>query len=125
MSDKGFSKTAEEISNIVKGQKIVDDVYDYVLASIREGISEIELRDLIEKKMMELGAEKTSFPTIVAFGSNAAEPHHEPSDRKLNNGEFVLIDMGVVVGGMCSDFTRTFAFGCVAKEDKKIYKLYF
>lgn len=123
MSEKVFPKTAEEISNIVKGQKIVDDVYDYVLASIIVGISEIELRDLIEKKMMELGAEKTSFPTIVAFGSNAAEPHHEPSDRKLNNGEFVLIDMGVVVGGMCSDFTRTFAFGCVAKEDKKIYNI--
>ena len=39
MSEKVFSKTAEEISNIVKGQKILDDVYDYVLASIREGIS--------------------------------------------------------------------------------------
>lgn len=123
MSEEVFSKSVEQISYIMKGQSIVDDVYDYVLATIKEGISEKELRDLIEKKMVEYGAEKTSFSTIVAFGSNAAEPHHEPSNRKLNNGEFVLIDMGVIIGGMCSDFTRTFAFGCVAKEDKKIYNI--
>ena len=51
------------------------------------------------------------FDTIVAFGTNAAKPHAVPTDRVLQPGELVLIDMGLILNGYCSDMTRTFVAG--------------
>ena len=106
-----FVHTPEEIGYIRKGQEIVDDVFDEILEWIQEGYTELEVAKYIRKRFIELGGEKEAFDTIVAFGSNAAEPHHVPTKRALKKNELVLVDMGVVLKGMCSDFTRTFFFG--------------
>ena len=117
-------KNKEEIENICKGQHIVDEVYQNILEWIQEGYTEKYVVEYIKKRFMELGGEKEAFDTIVAFGSNAAEPHHVASDRALKKNEFVLVDMGVVVGGMCSDFTRTFFFGDeIGEEEVKVYNI--
>ena len=78
---------------------------------MREGVTERELADLILRETLRLGAEGVSFDTIVAFGESGAEPHHVPTDKRLERGMLVTVDMGAVVGGYCSDFTRTFAAG--------------
>ena len=85
---------------------VTDDVYDCLLASVREGVTERELADLILRETLRLGAEGVSFDTIVAFGESGAEPHHVPTDKRLERGMLVTVDMGAVVGGYCSDFTR-------------------
>ena len=59
--------------------------------------------------MRELGREDPSFPAIVAAGENGALPHHEASEREIEDGELVIVDMGAIVDGYCSDCTRTFA----------------
>ncbi len=73
--------------------------------------------------MRELGAAGPSFPTIVAAGENAALPHHEASDREIGTGELVIIDMGAIVDGYCSDCTRTFATGELEPEAADVYEL--
>ena len=64
--------------------KITQKAFYDVFPLIKEGITEIELKDLLENKMLQLGAEKTSFETIVAFGKNSAIPHHKTSNQKLH-----------------------------------------
>jgi Xaa-Pro aminopeptidase len=73
--------------------------------------------------MRALGAEGTSFPTIVAFGAHAAVPHHQTGDTKLKFGDEILIDFGCKINGYCSDITRTFLFGDDGKKEefKKAY----
>ena len=75
------------------------------------GRTEREVELAAEQRMRELGAEGPSFPAIVAAGDNRALPHHEASEREIDAGELVVVDMGAIVDGYCSDCTRTFATG--------------
>lgn len=115
-------KTDDELSNIIKSAFITDEVFDLVLDYIEIGMTEKEVAKFIEQSFIKLGGERLSFDTIVAFGENGAEPHHVPCDRKLSGAEFVTIDMGTVVGGYCSDFTRTFAMSGATKEMIDVYE---
>ena len=64
-----------------------------------------------------------SFDTMVLFGDHAASPHGTPGDRKLQQNEFVLFDLGVVYHHYCSDMTRTIHFGKPNKEAQNIYNI--
>ena len=110
-------KSAQELALMRRAAAVTDDVYDCLLASVREGVTERELADLILRETLRLGAEGVSFDTIVAFGESGAEPHHVPTDKRLEHGMLVTVDMGAVVGGYCSDFTRTFADTCAIRQD--------
>ena len=116
-------KTEDELSDIIKSAFITDEVFDLVLDYIEIGMTEKEVAKFIEQSFIKLGGERLSFDTIVAFGENGAEPHHVPCDRKLSGAEFITIDMGTVVGGYCSDFTRTFAVGGATKEMIDVYEV--
>ena len=114
-------KSAEEIALMRRAAAITDDVYEYILGIVSEGVTETALADAIYSKTVELGASGVSFDTIVAFGESGAEPHHVPTDKRLQEGMLVTIDMGAVVEGLCSDFTRTFAFGDIDEEQRRVY----
>ena len=114
-------KSEEEIALMRRAAAITDDVYEYILGIVSEGVTEAALADAIYRKTVELGASGVSFDTIVAFGESGAEPHHVPTDKRLQEGMFVTIDMGAVVEGLCSDFTRTFAFGDIDEEQRRVY----
>jgi len=67
-------KNAEELALMRRAAEITDEVYDYVLSLVREGVTEREVADAILEKTLELGASGVSFDTIVAFGAGGAEP---------------------------------------------------
>ena len=117
-------KNAWEIDNIAKACKIAERAFLKLLPEIKEGMSETEIAALLEYYMRSLGAEGTSFATIVAFGAHAAVPHHETGAEKLKFGDEILIDFGCKVNGYCSDITRTFLFGDDGKhaEFKRAYQ---
>ncbi len=104
-------KDAAELDLIRKSSRLNDQVFAQVYRQIAPGRSEREIARLIDSTMLEMGAEKPSFGTIVAFGENAAKPHAVPSERRLREGEPVLIDMGLVLNGYCSDMSRTVVLG--------------
>ncbi len=108
-------KSDDEIALLRESTRLNEKVFKLVYNSIEPGMTEREIALTIELTMRELGAESPSFDTIVAFGTNAAKPHAVPTDRALQSGELVLIDMGLVYKGYCSDMTRTFVAG---KPDK-------
>ena len=62
---------------------------------------------MLEKALRDEGSEGFPFPSIVASGPRSALPHARSSEREVENGDFLLIDFGAVVGGYCADVTRT------------------
>lgn len=112
-------KTKDEIELIEKACQIGDKAYEYILKQVKEGISEKELAFKLEYFIKQKEAD-LSFPTIAAFGENSFAPHHQTGDKKLEKGEFVLLDFGVKFKNYCSDMTRTFVFGKPTKEQKKM-----
>jgi Xaa-Pro dipeptidase len=90
---------------------------------VRLGISETELASRLLEIYHDIGADGPSFPPIVSFGANAADPHHEPDNTQLNVGDCVLFDIGCKKDGYCADMTRTFFFGQVSEQERTVYEL--
>jgi len=106
-------KSEAEIGTIRCAAAIADAAMAHAAAVLRPGISELALAWEIEVFMREHGAEGLAFDTIVAAGENGALPHHHPSQRRIEAGEPVVVDIGARVDGYNSDLTRTFALGPV------------
>jgi Xaa-Pro aminopeptidase len=116
-------KTEQEIKLIENSQKLNEKVLLSVQKLIKPGVSELEIANKIKIIGSEFGAEKVSFDPIVAFGKNSASPHYNPSNYRLKSNEIVLIDMGFILKGYCSDMTRTFLPQHPTSEMQKMYNL--
>lgn len=100
-----------EVQLIKSASEIATQAFLDLLPTIKVGQSEKQVRDLLEKRMRDLGADDIAFGSIVASGPNSAIPHHEPTDRKLASGDFLKIDFGAKLHGYHSDCTRTLIIG--------------
>ena len=118
-------KNEEEIKIMRQASVINDMVMERAAAYIKEGMTEKQIADFIEAEYYKEGATGLSFDTIVCFGANAADQHHSPSEtRTLKAGECILIDMGCIWNGYCSDMTRTFYCKSVDEEQAAIMTLF-
>ncbi|MDO4841347.1 MAG: type II 3-dehydroquinate dehydratase [Phoenicibacter congonensis] len=104
-------KTDEEVETLKEAQKIADKAFFEMFGQVKSGMTELEVKDILEKAMLANGAEGFSFPTIVGTGPNAADPHAIAGENVLDSGQSVVIDFGVIYKGMCSDTTRTIFVG--------------
>ena len=114
-------KTESEIAIIKTAQQIAETALKRAISRAKPGISERELMAEINYEMIIGGADKYSFETIVAFGANTAQPHHHPTDKKLEKNELILVDMGAKYHGYCSDMTRTFCLGNAGTKLTEVY----
>jgi Xaa-Pro aminopeptidase len=114
-------KEPEEIELIIKAVEITDRAFEYIEGIIHAGMTEMEVAWELEKFQREQGSQALPFDIIVASGSNSALPHAKPSERKINDGEPIVIDMGARVEGYCSDFTRTIYTNKPDDTFKKVY----
>lgn len=94
-----------------------------VLPKLKEGMREIEVAAELEYHMRRRGAQRVAFDTIVASGPRSALPHGVASERRISEGDLVVIDFGVVLGGYCSDLTRTICVGEPTAKQEDIYNL--
>lgn len=117
-------KDQSEIELMRESSRINDAAMEQFKRLIHDGVSEKEVAEKVMDIYRSLGAEGLSFPAIVAFGVNAADPHHMPDDTVVKEGDAVLFDVGCVYHGYCSDMTRTFFYrkGPSAKQEE-IYNL--
>lgn len=106
-------KEVGEVELLRAAQEATDVAFEDVIrgGGLREGMTERDLAWALEKAMREAGADGLAFDVIAAFGENAAEPHHHPTDRALRRGDVVKTDFGALVRGYHADMTRTIAFG--------------
>lgn len=118
-----WAKDPEEIALLERAQEVTDAAFDRVIGKLAEGVTERQVAFELDLAMREIGAERVGFDTIVAFGENAAEPHHGPSERPLRRGDVVKMDFGCVVDGYHSDMTRSVAFGQPEARLREIHAL--
>ncbi len=116
-------KDEAEIAAIAAAAELADEVYAGIVESGLAGRTEREVALAAEARMRELGAEGPSFPTIVAAGPNGALPHAVPGEREIGAGEYVIVDMGAILDGYCSDCTRTLVDGEPNPAQREVYEL--
>ena len=116
-------KDEQEIACMTKAQRIAEEAFRQLLPEIKPGVTERQLAARLQYLAISAGAEKMSFDTIVASGPNGSMPHAVPSDRAVQDGEFITFDFGCVYEGYCSDMTRTVAVGQVSEEMEKVYNI--
>lgn len=116
-------KDDEEIAHLRTACAISDQAFSDISGNIRPGATEREVARILENRMLELGADKIAFESIVASGENGAVPHHAPTDRELRTGDLVTIDFGANYRGYHADMTRTVSLGEPAAWQRDIYDL--
>ena len=121
ITDLRAVKDQSEIDCMVAAQRIAEKALKDVLGFIRPGVTEKEISAFLQYRMLCHGAEKMSFEPIVVSGVNSSMPHGVPSDKKVEEGDFVTMDFGCVYGGYCSDMTRTVAVGFATEEMERVY----
>ena len=114
-------KSVEETECIKKSQGITDNAFTHILNFIKEGVTEQEIALELEFFMRKSGSEGVAFDTIAVSGKNSSLPHGVPTEKPLENGDFLTMDFGAVYNGYCSDMTRTVAVGYVTDEQQKVY----
>ena len=119
----GFRDVKEdwELDLLRKAQKIADKALKDTLPRIHAGMTELEAQAELIYEMYKNGAQGLSFDPIVVSGPNTSMPHGVAGERVIQEGDFITMDYGAVVGGYHSDMTRTVAVGSVSEEQKKIY----
>lgn len=100
-----------------------DLAMDKLKSLIREDITETEIEKQLLDIYKDVGADGYSFEPLIAFGGNAAEPHHFPDESVLKEGQCVLFDVGCKKDMYCADMTRTFFYKSVSTKHRKIYEL--
>lgn len=114
-------KTENEVESIVKAQRIAEDAFEHILKFIKVGVTEKKIALELDFYMLRNGGEALSFETIAVSGKNSSMPHGVPSDKKIENGDFITMDFGTVINGYHSDMTRTVAVGFATDEMKNVY----
>ncbi|MFD2171582.1 M24 family metallopeptidase [Tumebacillus lipolyticus] len=117
-----LQKDAAEVAIMKKAAEIADRAIEAGIAAIAIGKTEQELVAVVESTMMALGASGPSFSTTVLAGEKSALPHGTPGSRAIQQGDFVLFDLGAVYEGYCSDITRTVVVGEPTAQQREIYE---
>ena len=116
-------KSNDELKKIKESQRLTDESFNYIINRIRQGMTEREIALDIEFFMRKNGADRTAFDFIIASGENTSMPHAVPTNKVINDGDLVTMDIGSVLDGYNSDMTRTVAMNAIDNEKKKVYDL--
>jgi len=114
-------KTEDEVAKIREACKLADACLAHVQRLLQPGVTEYDISLEIEFFFRRSGAE-VGFAPIVASGPNSARPHARPSERKIESGDFVTLDIGAKLNGYNSDITRTFVVGKASQRQKEVYE---
>lgn len=117
-----LKKTPADIAHVRRAVHVIEEVLHRGIDKFVPGVTELELTAELEYQMKVLGADRPAFSTTVLSGKRSALPHGSPGKRKIEHGDFLLIDTGVFVDGFCSDITRTFIIGEGTENQVRIYE---
>jgi Xaa-Pro aminopeptidase len=114
-------KSPAEIARIRRAVETSSQAFEQAVGRVRPGMIEQDLAADLEYRMRRLGAEKPAFETIVASGPRSALPHAQPTAARFEKGELVVVDMGALREGYCSDMTRMLFLGTPGARIKRTY----
>lgn len=116
-------KDEEEKELMRRASKLNDEACQMVIDSIKEHKSENDIVKDLFAIHEKLGVDNISFYPIIAYGANGANPHGEPGDRYLKDGDSIIIDMGGIKNNYCSDMTRTVFWKQPSEKAKEVYEV--
>jgi Xaa-Pro aminopeptidase len=114
-------KDAYELLTLREAARRLSLVAADVLGAVRAGQIERDVALDIDWRLRRGGFERSAFETIVASGPHAALPHARPGDRKLSEGDLVVLDFGGVYDSYCVDLTRTVSIGRASERARQVY----
>jgi len=115
-------KSPAEIERIRRSVETNSGAFEQTVPRVRPGMKEQDLAAELEYRMRRLGAEKPAFETIVAGGARSALPHAQPTAARLETGDLVVVDMGALQDGYCSDMTRMLFLGTPTAWVRRTYR---
>ena len=116
-------KDESELAAIREAVKIADLAYEHISAFLELGMAEREVATELDCLIRKAGAEREAFDPLVATGPRSALPHGKPTERKISEGELVLLDFGAKWHGYHSDITRTVVLGRADSKQQEIYDI--
>jgi Xaa-Pro aminopeptidase len=116
-----MTKSPAEIEQIRQSVRVNSEAYARTLRRVRLGMRERDIAAELDYQMRLHGAEKPAFDTIVAAGVRSALPHSQPTSRRLEENDLLLIDMGACLDGYMSDMTRMAFLGIPTKRVRTLY----
>jgi Xaa-Pro dipeptidase len=124
VSNLRIRKDADEVAVMRKAVKVAQSALHATIPLIKVGMTEKELASELVVQLLRHGSQsEVPFAPIVSGGPNSANPHANPSDRKIRPGDLLVVDWGAAIDGYISDLTRTFAVGEVEAEYHKIHRI--
>ncbi len=115
-------KDEQELAILREACKLADYAIEVGVHEIQEGKTEMDVLAVIEYELKKKGINQMAFSTMVLTGKNGASPHGTPGNTKIQKGDLVLFDLGVVYNGYCSDISRTVAYGDITDKQRDIYE---
>jgi Xaa-Pro aminopeptidase len=115
-------KDEDELALMFEAAHLGCRLFDHILGFVKPGLREVEVAAELEHKARLFGAEAMSFETIVASGVRSSLPHGRATDALLPRRGFLTLDFGIILGGYCSDMTRTVFFGKPKAEERNTYQ---
>jgi Xaa-Pro aminopeptidase len=114
-------KDSHEIATLREAALRLSGVANGTFEDVRRGRTERDVALAIDNRLRRAGFSKPAFDTIVAAGPNAALPHAQPGERRLTEGDLVVLDFGGVYDSYCVDLTRTVSVGPADTRAREVY----
>ena len=121
LAESRLVKSADERERLIEAQRLTEMGFSHILSFLKAGVTEREAALELEFFIRRAGADGVSFDFIVVSGKNTSKPHGVPTDKPLENGDFVTMDFGALYRGYHADMTRTVAIGGVSAEQRRVY----
>lgn len=122
IEDSRVIKTKEEIAHLKKAGRMADEVMEALTSFIKPGMKEKDIKKKIIELFLAKGSE-AAFEPIVASGPNSSKPHYNQDERRIQEKDVIILDLGCRYKGCCSDISRTFFIGEATEEEKQIYQI--
>ena len=117
-------KDAHELALMRRAGAISSEAHRRAMARARPGWHEYEVEAELAHEFLRQGAQAVAYPSIVASGPNACVLHYRDNDRRMADGDLILIDAGCEFRGYASDITRTFPVnGRFTGPQKDVYEV--
>ena len=116
-------KDDEELGLLREAQRITDEAFEHICGFIQPGQTEQQIRAELENYMLSHGADGLSFGTIIAAGPNGANPHAQPGEYVVREGDLVVMDYGALYHDYHADMTRTVCVGEPSERQREVYAI--
>ena len=116
-------KSNNEISKMKEIISLASDVFDELPKLIKIGQSEIEICKIVKKRMFDLGADHIAYMSCASGQGGYNQIICNPTNKKVSDGDILVIDSGATLDGYFCDFDRNFGFGKISDSSNLAYEI--